>query len=142
MTKCGLRGSLAVAVLALMAALTTGGVAQAHHSFAAFDSELQIRLTGTVARYQWANPHVYIRLDVPDENGEIQRWLIECANPGILNRVGWKWNLIKEGDEIDVIASPLITGELGALLKRIRLADGTEYSNGLPAGAAIISFDE
>jgi hypothetical protein len=79
-------------------------------------------------------------MDAAGENGETTHWLIECANTTILNRVGWKWNMIKAGDEISVIVAPLRNGEPAALLKRVRLADGTEHSNGGPAGSATINF--
>jgi hypothetical protein len=49
--------------------------------------------------------------------------------------------MINEGDEISVIVSPLRNGEPGALLKAIRLPDGTTFSNGGPAGPARIAFD-
>ena len=116
--------------------------AYAHHSFAPYEPDVQFQLDGVVTKYQWMNPHVYVELDVVDEKGETKHWLIECANPGILNRVGWKWNMISEGDELSVIVSPLRTGEPGALLKAIRLPDGTIFSNGGPAGPARIAFDE
>ena len=122
--------------------LATSGAAMAHHSFAPYEPDVQVRYTGKVANFEWQNPHVYIELDVTDAGGETKRWLIECANPGILNRVGWKWNMIKPGDEISVIVSPLRNGEPGALLKAVKLADGQQFSNGGPAGPARISFDE
>jgi hypothetical protein len=134
--RVGLR---ALGLLWLIAAC---GVATAHHSFAPYEPDVQIRQTGTVAKFQWTNPHVYITLDVADDAGATKRWTIECANPGILNRVGWKWNMIAPGDEISVIVSPLRNGEPGALLKAVRLADGREFGNGGPAGPARISFDE
>lgn len=114
----------------------------AHHSFAGYEAEGQIRLSGTVTHFQWTNPHVYIGLDAADGNGATAHWLIECANPGILNRAGWKWNMIGVGDEITVIVSPLINGDAGALLKGVRLADGSTFSNDGPAGPAKIPFDE
>lgn len=128
--------------LIFVTALFAPLLAAAHHSFAGYEPELQITLTGTVTSYQWTNPHVYMELEAIDENGDVKHWLIECANPGILNRVGWKWNMIREGDVIDVIVSPLLNGEPGALLKRVRLPDGTEFTNGGPAGAATIPFDD
>jgi hypothetical protein len=134
-----MRAACAVTLLALV--LGTMAPASAHHSFAPYEEELQIAFTGTVTDFQWTNPHVYIEIDAVDGNGETRHWLIECANPGILNRVGWKWNMIEEGDEITVIVSPLRNGEPGALLKAVRLPDGSEFGNGGPAGAAKISFD-
>jgi hypothetical protein len=131
-----------IPALGLAVLLATSTVATAHHSFAPYEPDVQVRHTGKVASFQWTNPHVYIGLDVKDDAGVTKRWTIECANPGILNRVGWKWNMIAPGDEISVIVSPLRNGEPGALLKAVRLADGREFGNGGPAGPARISFDE
>jgi Family of unknown function (DUF6152) len=106
----------------------------AHHSFAMFDSDHQIKLTGTVRQFQWANPHVYIGLDETDRSGVTKEYTIECASPGILDRVGWKWNMIKTGDKVTVIIAPLRTGEPGGLLKQITLQDGRKFGNGPAAG--------
>jgi hypothetical protein len=129
--------AMAIAVLAL----ATSATSVAHHSFAPYEPDVQFQLDGVVTKYQWLNPHVYIELDVQDESGETKNWLIEGANPGILNRVGWKWNMISQGDKISVIVSPLRNGEPGALLKAIRLPDGRTFTNGGPAGPAKIPFD-
>ena len=117
------------------------GAALAHHSFAPFEDQLQVTFTGTVTSFQWTNPHVYIEIDEAVPDGEPRHWLIECANTTILNRVGWKWNMIEEGDEISVIIAPLRNGDPAGLLKRVRLPDGTEHGNGGPAGPATIGFD-
>jgi len=106
----------------------------AHHSFAMFDSQNQVKFTGTVARFDWTNPHVYIELDVAGKDGASEHWTIECANISILSRLGWKFNFIKPGDEITVIVAPLRTGKPGALLKQVTLADGSKWGNGAPAG--------
>jgi hypothetical protein len=139
--KGGLAAIAAVAARAALALCLAGEPALAHHSFASYEADHQIAFTGKVTSFQWANPHVYIEMDAPDESGAMKHWLIECANPGILNRVGWKWNMIKEGDEISVIVAPLRNGEPGALLKAVRLADGSRYDNGGPAGPATIPFE-
>lgn len=111
----------------------------AHHSFAPYEPELQIKISGVITDFSWANPHVYIRMDAVDKaTGKTRNWLIECANPGILNRVGWRFNMVKPGDTITVIVSPLRNGDPAALLKQITLPDGTKYSNGGPAGPATI----
>ena len=59
-----------------------------------FDHEHQIRLEGTVTEFRWQNPHIYIHMQAPDPRA-MRHWTIECANPGILNRLGWKFNMIK-----------------------------------------------
>jgi hypothetical protein len=111
----------------------------AHHSFAPYETTLQMKLSGVVTEFKWVNPHVYIDLDVTDaKTGEKKHWLVEGASTSILNRAGWKFNMIKPGDTITVIVSPLRTGEPGALLKQITLADGRKFTNGAAAGRATI----
>jgi hypothetical protein len=129
--------ALVGATLAGVVVALTSGAALAHHSFAMFDSEHQIKLNGMVKHFQWTNPHVYIELDgknVKDDKGEPQHFTIECASPGILNRVGWNFKMVKPGDVITVIIAPLRTGEPGGLLKQITLPDGRKFLNGGPAG--------
>jgi hypothetical protein len=113
----------------------------AHHSFAMFDSEHQMLLKGKVTEFFWQNPHIYIHLEAPDSKGKLREWTIECANPGILNRLGWKFNMIKKGDQISTVVAPLRTGEPGALLKQVKLADGRIFGNGTPAGPPNISIE-
>jgi hypothetical protein len=122
------------ACLAGLALLAATLPALAHHSFAMFDHDHQVKLRGTVKDFRWQNPHVYIELSAPDASGEPRNWTIECANPGILNRLGWKFNMIKIADSITVIVAPLRTGEPGALLKQVTLPDGRKFGNGGPAG--------
>jgi hypothetical protein len=121
------------------AAALVAGPALAHHSFAMYDNDHQIKMSGTVAEFTWQNPHVYIELETLDAaTNQPKHWTIECANPGILNRIGWKFNMIKVGDKLTVIVAPLRTGEAGALLKQVTLPDGRVFANGAPAGKANI----
>ena len=123
---------------AMLMALAGATPALAHHSFAMFDNDHQIKLIGTVADFTWQNPHVYINLQTADAQGAVKHWTIECANPGILDRQGWKFNMIKVGDKLTAIVAPLRTGEPGALLKEVTLPDGRKFNNGGPAGPALI----
>ena len=123
----------------LVISVLSGGPVRAHHSFAPYESTLQIKLSGVVTEFRWVNPHVYIEIDAADEKtAEKRHWLIEGASTSILNRAGWKFNMIKPGDRITVIVSPLRNGEPAALLKQITLADGRKFSNGAAAGRATI----
>ena len=113
--------------------------ARAHHSFAVYEPTLQIKLSGVVTKFKWTNPHVYVEIDAADpKSGETRHWLLECASTSILNRAGWKFNMLKPGDTITVIVSPLRTGEPAALLKQLTLANGAKYTNGAAAGRVTI----
>ncbi len=131
-------GALGLAVAALLAAASP---ALAHHSFAMFDNEHQTKLEGTVEKFEWTNPHIYIKLAVAEANGQIREYTVEGANPGILNRVGWKFNIIKPGDKVKLIVAPLRDNPAaGGLLHEIVLPDGRVLNNGGFAGPASIHF--
>jgi len=133
-----MRWSRFLAAVTAIAAASAAPVA-AHHSFAVYEPNVQIKLSGVVTSFKWGNPHVYLEIDGTDsKSGEMRHWLLECASTSILNRAGWKFNMLKPGDAITVIVSPLRTGEPAALLKQLTLADGSKYSNGAAAGKVTI----
>ena len=124
----------------LSCALAIPGAALAHHSFSMFDNEHQKKITGQVTEFEWTNPHIYIRMTVADDKGAAKPLTIEGASPGILNRGGWKFNLIKPGDKLKMVISPLRSGEAGGLLKEVVLPDGRVFNNGGFAGAATVHY--
>ena len=134
-----------IRVLSALLACAVSAAALAHHSFAMFDSDHQVRLAGKVTKFEWQNPHVYIELEAPDPRkpgSKPRTWTIECANPGILNRTGWKFNMIKKDDQIAIVIAPYRTGEPAGLLKQIKLPDGRVFGNGGPAGPPNISIED
>jgi hypothetical protein len=134
-----MRSALTLVISTVLAIGVLSTPLRAHHSFAAYETKVQMKLTGVVTTFRWVNPHVYIEIDATDEKtGQAKHWLIECASTSILNRTGWRFNILKPGDKITVIASPLRNGDPAALLKQITLPDGTKLGNGAAAGRATI----
>src|SRR6201997_4813602 len=78
--------------------------AVAHHSFGAeYDANKPITLTGVITKIEWTNPHSHFYLDVKDPKGAAVNWKFEGYNPAVLQRVGWKKDLmLKIGDKITV----------------------------------------
>ena len=75
----------------------------AHHSFGAeYDSAKPVSLTGVVTKIDWSNPHVYIYLEVKDNNGQLVNWALEGHPPNTLRRTGWTRAALKENDTITV----------------------------------------
>ena len=109
----------------------------AHHSFAMFDTNAKVTLTGTVTEFQWTNPHAYIEIDVPENNGTAKKhWTIELGSPSILQQGGWKYKDLKFGDKVTATISPLRSKEPGGLLVEIKLPDGRTLGNGPGRGPA------
>jgi Family of unknown function (DUF6152) len=78
----------------------------AHHSFAAeFDAAKPIKLTGSVTKVEWMNPHTYFYIDVKDEKGTVTNWGLEMGSPNGLMRQGWTRNSMKIGDVVTVEGS-------------------------------------
>ncbi len=114
--------SLMLTVLLVAAAVPA---AVAHHSTSMFDMANPVTLTGTVAAFDWANPHSYIRLDVTDASGTVVRWDIETHAISLLSRKGWTRSSFAPGDLVTVTGGQLRDGK-----KTIRLLRGTKASTG------------
>ncbi len=115
------------AVALAMGVLLVSVPSFAHHSGSAFDLEHPVTLKGTVANFEWSNPHVFIALDVKDDKGEVEQWRVEANSPNMLTRVGWKREMIKAGDQITVTGFLAKTGRKIMRLHSVMLANGQEF---------------
>lgn len=114
------------AVLPLMALLVaTPATAFAHHSFAMFNRDQTMSVTGVVKDYEWANPHVWIHVMVSDEKGVPREWGFEMQSIAQDSRAGWRPDSVKPGDKITVEFHPLKDGTRGGQLASAVLANGT-----------------
>ena len=107
----------AVQLGVVILALTGAGAryAAAHHSYAAFDISQQKTISGTVSKVNWTNPHTWVWLDVPNEQGGVDTWGIEGMSPNYLARRGWTRDTIKIGDKLTVTIRPARDGEKGGM---------------------------
>lgn len=124
------RRALQRLALALIGLVGVVHAVQAHHSFAMFDTTRRVEITGSVAAFEWTNPHVIIEVDVPEATGAVALWTIEMGSPSMLMRGGWKFNELKPGDRIALIVNPLRQGQYGGLLVQVTLPDGRVLGNG------------
>jgi len=77
---------------AVMAFATLGLAAtpsQAHHAFAAeFDATKPVKVTGTVTKLRFVNPHSWIYVDVKNADGTVTNWGFEFGTPASLENAG------------------------------------------------------
>jgi len=97
----------------------------AHHSFAAeYDSKKEIKITGTVTKVEWMNPHARFYVDQKGADGKVTSWNFELgAIPALLKR-GWRKNSLKEGDQVTVDDYQAKDSSFSASANKVALPDG------------------
>ena len=94
-----------------------------HHSFAAeFDENKVVKLTGTVTKIEWTNPHIWFFIDVKNPDGTVTNWGLEMASPNNLLRAGWKRDSMKVGDSVAVEARQARDGSSNANAQTVTLS--------------------
>ena len=101
---------------------------QAHHSFAMFDHEKKITMSGTLKEFEWTNPHCWLHVSVVDAaTGKTAEWSFEMGSIGQIAQQGWKVDSIKPGDKITVEAYPMKDGSRGGQYLAAKLEDGRSF---------------
>jgi len=89
-------GKWARCAFALLVAITMS----AHHSHSSLDrNNIQIH-RGTVTKYDWRMPHVFIKAMAPNAAGEVVEYSIEVLHPPAMMERGWTKDSLKPGDQI------------------------------------------
>ena len=126
-------------VLILTAWLVAGVVPLvAHHSAAAeFDETKPFKLTGTVTRLRWENPHIFFYMDVVDEKtSKPVNWTMEMANPNRLLRAGWTRDTMKIGDQVTVAGTLAKNGTKRGNSRNVTFASGPNKGKKLGAASS------
>ena len=97
----------------------------AHHAFAAeFDISKPVKLTGTVTKMEWINPHSWIHIDVKGPDGKVTSWMVEGGSPNIMLRRGFTKRSLETGSELTSEGYQAKTGEARANGANITFKDG------------------
>jgi Family of unknown function (DUF6152) len=100
----------------------------AHHSASSeFDVQRTIKLTGTMTKMEWINPHAYMHIDVPDATGKPVNWDIEFAGLSKLRLAGMDRQTLVVGQKYVAIGNPSKTGKNMILINKLIFPDGHTY---------------
>ena len=124
---------LAYLAVGVLAASNSG---LAHHSDALYDQDQLVAVTGTVAQFEFQNPHDLIYLDVKDDQGNLQQWIVYGSAPAALAKVGWNRRTIQSGEQLTIMGFQRKDGRRGMLHLKIVRANGEV----LPAGEAETNY--
>jgi hypothetical protein len=100
--EVAVKSSFVVTLAALVATLFFASSAHAHHSWQ-LDHSKALTLSGTVSRFDFANPHVQLYFQVKEDNGALDTWQAGGPSPNQLARGGWSRDSLKPGDQVTVV---------------------------------------
>ena len=125
-------------LLIIAASLLIGQAAYGHHSYAAtYDMSKEVKLEGTLVKFELRNPHAFVTIKAKDKDAVMQRWAVEWAGVSQLAGAGIKQDTLKVGDDIVIVGNPSrVPGEFRVLMVNLkRPVDG--FSWGTKAGEKV-----
>ena len=106
------------------ALITTQPILAHHSETAEYDPAKPVKVTGTITKVEWQNPHVWFYVDVKDEQGTITTWAFSTAPPGALMRRGVTKDALKIGSVVNVQGSRARDGSNNASGRSVTFPDG------------------
>jgi hypothetical protein len=104
--------------------------ASAHHSAAQFNFRGPASIKGTVKSIRPANPHLRLVLTVTDEKKGTRDIEYEGHSLNNFYRSGWRPDMVKVGDTIQIRIAPRKDGEDGGYVSGVTTADGKQFGTG------------
>lgn len=113
----------------MTAMLAASAPCLSHHSFAMFDAAQVVTLQGTVKEIQWTNPHCFLQVLVPAPQGAVE-WSIEMHSPAVSQRMHWRRDTFRPGEQVTVTIHPARAGAAGGFLMSAIGPDGQIHAYG------------
>jgi hypothetical protein len=100
--------------------------AVAHHGVSAhYDDNRQVTIEGTVAEFQFINPHSFVYLRVAGTDGQEAIWHCELASRSVLARNGLTAERFAPGTHVTITGSQARHNPTGCALREAQFADGS-----------------
>ena len=114
---------LTVVALSLLGPVIT--VLAHHNNRAIYDPDNVIDIEGVVTEVWYVNPHSRVYIDVTNDAAETEIWQAETLDRSQLDRRGWKYGDLVEGDQVVATGRVARDGS-----KRIQLLEILRPSDG------------
>jgi len=102
-----------------------------HHSVAAeFDVSKMSKITGTISKVEFLNPHVTISVDVKNPDGTVTEWKVDAASPNVFVHNGVRRDQLVIGSTIVIEGYLAKDGSARADGRTLILADGKQLQFG------------
>jgi hypothetical protein len=117
-----------------LAAVTAGArPLLAHHSFSAeFDDKQPLKLSGTLMKVEWTNPHIWYYVDVKNPDGSMTTWALSGGAPGQLMRRGVRKDQLVVGATVNVEGYRAKDGSHNGFGSRVTYPDGRNVFTATP----------
>jgi len=116
------------AILACSMSVALVAPALAHHSAAAYNTQQELKLTGTITEYRFKNPHVYMTVEVKKPDGSSSLVEVEAGAASVLSPLGFTKDSVAVGDVVTISGNPSrTTPDKSMLGKDLYKKDGTYY---------------
>ena len=94
-------------VLAAAAVSILGVRAYAHHSFAAtYFEDQKVTVHGKLVQFLYRNPHSFVHVEAPGDDGQMHRWAVEWGGAGALAGQGVTNQTLRAGDVVKITGNP------------------------------------
>jgi hypothetical protein len=94
-------------VLPIVVLVGAATAAQAHHSFTAtYFEDRTVQIEGKLLQFMFRNPHSFVHVEAPDENGHMQRWAVEWGGASQLTNQGLSNQTLHVGDVVTIVGNP------------------------------------
>ena len=113
-------GSLVACLLAV------SGPVFAHHSWHGYDMANLTTVRGTVTRFDWGNPHVWMYFEATDDKRNVEKWAAGGPSPSRMAGTGWDKETLKPGDQITAVGHKITDGTNTLRMVKVVLSNGRE----------------
>jgi hypothetical protein len=130
-------------ILACALLLSLAAPALAHHSAAAYNTQQELKVMGTITEYRFRNPHVYMTIQFKKPDGSTVNMEVEAGAASVLGPLGFTKDSVAIGDVVTISGNPSRNYPDASMLgKDLYKRDGSYYPLNIASRSVYTSPNE